>query len=168
MGRLNDEYKKFVEDIDKNITNKEDLLFIKQRLTTFVDVVIEEMESVLHFKEEKMNELEQKQKELDSKIYKMQQILDNIEKDIYTDEGFDFEIVCPYCNYEFVIDMDEEKTEVQCPECQNMIELDWSGNPDDEENFECNGSCSGCSGCDDIGETEEPQKPSSKSEEDDM
>ena len=121
MGRLNDEYRKFVEDIDKNIKNKEDLLFIKQRLTTFVDVVIEEMESVLHFKEEKMNDLEQKQKELDSKIYKMQQILDNIEKDIYTDEGFDFEIVCPYCNYEFVIDMDEEKTEVQCPECQNMI-----------------------------------------------
>lgn len=168
MGRLNDEYKKFVEDIDKNIKNKEDLLFIKQRLTTFVDVVIEEMESVLHFKEEKMNDLEQKQKELDSKIYKMQQILDNIEKDIYTDEGFDFEIVCPYCNYEFVIDMDEEKTEVQCPECQNMIELDWSGNPDDEENFKCNGSCSGCSGCDDVEETEEPQKPSSKSEEDDM
>ena len=49
-----------------------------------------------------------------------------------------------------------------------MPKYDWSGNLDDEENFECNGSCSGCSGCDDVEETEEPQKPSSKSEEDDM
>ena len=77
------------------------------------------------------------------------EVLDNIEKDIYADGEFDFEIVCPYCDYEFFIDVDENRTEVTCPECQNVIELDWSGDTDEEENnHNCNGSCSGCHGCD--------------------
>lgn len=144
MARLNDAYKKLVEDLNQNIKNKEDLAYVKEKLADFVDIVIQELNGVVRFKEDKMDQLEQTQRELDAKINKMQQILDNIEKDIYSDEGFDFEIVCPYCNYEFFIDVDEEKTEIQCPECGNMIELDWSGNPDEEEDSGCNGSCSGC------------------------
>ena len=92
--------------------------------------------------------MEKRQEEIEAKIMKMQGVLDNIEKDIYSEDGFDFEIICPYCNYEFFIDMDENKTEVQCPECDNVIELDWSG--DTEENHDsCSGSCHGCHGCDD-------------------
>ncbi len=34
----------------------------------------------------------------------------------------------------------EENTEIECPECHNIIELDWN-----EE--ECGGCCSGCDGC---------------------
>ena len=49
--------------------------------------------------------------------------------------------------------MDEEKTEIECPECKNMIELDWSGDPSDDD--ECSGHCSGCSGCDDQEDDEE-------------
>ncbi len=83
----------------------------------------------------------------------MQQVIDNIEKDIYSEDGFDFEIVCPYCDYEFIIDLDENKTEIECPECQNIIELDWTGDIDEENQNQdkqhgCNGSCHGCSGCD--------------------
>ena len=91
--------------------------------------------------------MEQKQKEMDERMQKMQDVIDNIEKDIYSDEGFDFEIVCPYCNYEFVIDVDENKTEIECPECQNVIELDWSGDIEGEEHDGCSGHCGGCSGC---------------------
>ena len=144
MARLNDAYKKLVEDLNHNIKNKEDLAYVKEKLADFVDIVIQELNGVVRFKEDKMDQLEQTQRELDAKINKMQQILDNIEKDIYSDEGFDFEIVCPYCNYEFFIDVDEEKTEIQCPECENMIELDWSGNPDEGADSGCDGSCSGC------------------------
>ena len=92
---------------------------------------------------------------------KMQQVIDNIEKDIYSEDGFDFEIVCPYCNYEFIIDMDENKTEVTCPECSNTIELDWSGDIDEEEN-NCSGHCSGCSGCGNVNDDE------NQDEDDDM
>lgn len=148
MTTLKEEYKKFLEDIEKNIKNKEDLEYIKERFTNFMNVVIDQMENVLDYKEEKMNQLEEKQRQIEDKMNKMQDIIDHIEKDIYSEDGFDFEIICPYCNYEFIVDMDENKTEVQCPECQNIIELDWSGDIDDE-NPECNGGCSHCNGCDD-------------------
>ena len=54
-------------------------------------------------------------------------------------DGFDFEIVCPYCNHEFVADIDfENKRDIECPECHNMIELDFNA---DEG---CSGDCLGC------------------------
>lgn len=95
-----------------------------------------------------MKEIKENQKVMTEKMSKMQQVIDHIENDIYSDEGFDFEIVCPYCEYEFVIDTDENKTEIECPECKNIIELDWSGDLD-EENHGCSGHCHGCSGCED-------------------
>ena len=155
MSVLKDEYQKFLDDIEKNIKDPDDLLYIKQRMSAFLNIVLAQMDYIIDYKEEKMAKLEQTQKELDGKLNKMQQIIDNIEKDIYSEDGFDFEIVCPYCNYEFVIDVDENKTEIECPECQNIIELDWSGNPDDDVDNGCNGNCHGCDGCDDQEDNED-------------
>ncbi len=147
MSKLKDEYKSFLDDIEKNIKNQEDLNYIKERFAKFMDVVIEKIDEILNNKNEELEQLIEMQKNLEARMDKMQTILDNIEKDIYSDEGFDFEIICPYCNYEFIADIDDSKTEVQCPECKNMIELDWSGE-NDEDSDECSGHCSGCSGCD--------------------
>ena len=159
MAKLREEYNNFLEDIEKNLKNKEDLEYVKVRFSMFVDKVIDEMDMLVDYKTQKMNEIEQKQKEIDDKMNKMQQIIDNIEKDIYSDEGFDFEIICPYCDNQFVIDVDEDKTEVECPVCNNIIELDWSGEV--EEDVGCNGSCSGCHGCDE--ESEEEQQENNQS-----
>ena len=93
-----------------------------------------------------IKEIKENQKAMTEKMEKMQQVIDHIESDIYSDEGFDFEIVCPYCEYEFVIDADENKKEIQCPECKNTIELDWSGDLDEDEEAG-SGHCCGCSGC---------------------
>ena len=146
MGLLKNEYKSFLDDIEKNIKNKEDLDYIKERFVSFMDIVLNEMDRIMEYKEEKMEQLENTQKQLGERMSKMQQIIENIEKDIYAEEGFDFEIVCPYCNYEFVIDLDENKTEIECPECNNMIELDWTGDLEEEQEH-CQGSCHSCSGC---------------------
>ena len=146
MSLLKNEYKSFLDDIEKNIKYKDDLEYIKQRFSAFMDVVLNQMDSIMNYKDEKINELEKMQNELDARMAKMQQVIDHIEKDIYDEDGFDFEIVCPYCNYEFVIDLDENKSEIECPECKNMIELDWTGNIDDEQSG-CGGSCHGCHGC---------------------
>ena len=133
--------------MEENIKNKEDLEYIKKRFEQLYNQIessssnnkIAEMEN-------KLKELENKQNEIDEKFERIEEVVSNIEKDIYSEEGFDFEIVCPYCNYEFVIDVDEEKTEVECPECKNIIELDWSGDLDDDH-LGCNGGCSSCHGC---------------------
>lgn len=146
MKNIKNEYKGFLDDIEKNIKDKDDLEYIKQRFSAFMDVVLNQMDSIMNYKDEKINELEKMQNELDARMAKMQQVIDHIEKDIYDEDGFDFEIVCPYCNYEFVIDLDENKSEIECPECKNMIELDWTGNIDDEQSG-CGGSCHGCHGC---------------------
>lgn len=101
-----------------------------------------------------VKELKENQKVMTNKIEKMQQVIDHIESDIYSDEGFDFEIVCPYCEHEFVIDANEDKNEVECPECKNVIELDWTGDLYDDEDDGCSGHCSGCSGCGDSSDEE--------------
>ncbi len=155
MRKLKNEYKSFLDDIEKNIKDKEDLDYIKKRFTSFVDVVLEEMDYIMDFKQEEMEKLEDTQNQLSAKIDQMQQVVDNIEKDIYSEDGFDFEIVCPYCNYEFIIDVDENKTEIECPECQNVIELDWSGDIDGEEQEGCSGNCHGCHDCDDESDEED-------------
>ena len=153
MSKFKNEYKSFLDDIEKNIKNPDDLNYIKERFAKFMDVVIEKMDQVLDFKNQGLDHLLEMQKGLENRMDKMQRIIDNIEKDIYSDEGFDFEIICPYCNYEFIADVDENKTEIECPECKNMIELDWSGDPEDDMDS-CSGNCSGCSGCDE----EEPEQ----------
>lgn len=101
-----------------------------------------------------MQELKENQKTMTEKMEKMQKVIDHIESDIYSDEGFDFEIVCPYCEHEFIIDANMDKTEIQCPECKNTIELDWSGDLYDEEDG-CSGHCCGCSGCEDSDEEDD-------------
>ena len=147
MGTLKNEYKSFLDDVEKNIQDEKDLTYIKERFTKFLDSMLEQMDKFMDYKKDEIEKIEKTQKELNQKLEKMQQVIDNIEKDIYSDEGFDFEIICPYCNYEFIIDVDENKTEIKCPECHNTIELDWTGNIDDEEEGGCLGQCGGCSGC---------------------
>ncbi len=148
MGTLKNEYKSFLDDIEKNIKNKEDLEYVKGRFASFLDVVLDQMDYIMEYKKEEMDKLEATQNKLSSQIGQMQQVIDNIEKDIYAEDGFDFEIVCPYCDYEFIIDVDENKKEIACPECQNIIELDWSGDTEGEDGKGCSGSCHGCQGCD--------------------
>lgn len=98
--------------------------------------------------EKKLDMILQNQQELENKINKLEKSMNRIESDIYSDDNFDLEIMCPYCNYEFMVDMDEDKKEVICPECENVIELDWTGDLDDD--FGCGPEgCAGCHGCDD-------------------
>lgn len=147
-NNIKNEYKSFLDDIEKNIKNKEDLEYIKKRFTSFLDVMLGQIDYIVDYKKEEIEKLEQAQKQIEERMTKMQAVIDNIERDIYAEDGFDFEIVCPYCNYEFIIDMDENKTEIECPECNNTIELDWTGDVNDEHDG-CVGDCHGCHGCND-------------------
>ena len=96
---------------------------------------------------EYVKKLESRVTELEERLERIVNIMEHIESDIY-DDDFDFEIVCPYCNHEFVVDFDENTTEITCPECENKIELDWSCDCDDEHD-DCSGHCCHCDGCDD-------------------
>ena len=133
MGNIKNEYKSFLDDIEKNMKNKEDLEYVKKRFASFLDVMLDQIDYIMDYKKEEIEQLEKAQKQIEDRMTKMQTVLDGIEKDIYQEDGFDFEIVCPYCNYEFIADLDENKTEIECPECKNVIELDWTGEEGNKE-----------------------------------
>ena len=107
----------------------------------FVDVI----DRLTYLTDIRVKKVEEKQKEIDNRIETVKKAVDGIENDIYEDdETYEFEIMCPYCNHEFIADINsEENLDIECPECHNIIELDWNG----EE--ECGGCCSHCDGCED-------------------
>ena len=72
MTELKKEYKNFMDDIQKNIKDKEDLEYVQERFAKFLDVVLDEMDRILDYKEEQMNELEQMQKEINKKFTQIQ------------------------------------------------------------------------------------------------
>ena len=53
MARIKEEYKSFLNDMEKNLKNKEDLEYVKIRFSMFVDKVIDEMDAILEYKEQK-------------------------------------------------------------------------------------------------------------------
>ena len=87
MKNIKNEYKGFLDDIEKNIKNKEDLEYVKKRFTAFLDPVLDEINSIIEYKKEEVEELEKRQQEIERKMSKMQSVIDNIEKDIYAEDG---------------------------------------------------------------------------------
>ena len=138
MQDIKSEYKSFLDDIEKNIKNKEDLIYIRQRFASFLEVVLDELDNIADYRRGEVDEMARKQAEIETKLMKMENTVGNLVKELYEEEGFDFEIVCPYCNYEFIVDIDETKKEIECPECKNMIELDWSGDGEEAEEYNQN------------------------------
>ena len=137
MSELNEEYTKILSELEKKISKIEERLEI----------------------------IENNEKSITSILGQLQSEISEIEGDIYENdeqEGeYEFEIVCPYCNLEFLADItliNQEKNEITCPECNNIIELDWN------EEDECSGHCHGCHGC---GE-EHDEEDYNQDEDDDM
>ena len=105
-----------------------------------------------------LKDMEKRLEELEKQVEEMQKFINRVKKDIYLDEqGVEFEIECPYCENDFVVELTEVTEDVRCPECNNIIELDWTGGASEWEmqNYDSqlgcnNGECSHCQGCEEI------------------
>ena len=162
MSDLNSKYKQIINDIEEKITDKKDQEFVKEKITELSVLYIDIIDRLTMLTNERLNGIEESQREIDNRLNKVQDIVENIESDIYSDDDYEFEVVCPYCNYEFVADIDtESKEELECPECHNIIELDWN----EEEG--CSHGCSHCSShC--VHEDEEEYNTDEENEDEDM
>lgn len=160
MSVLSDNYKRIVSEIEGKISNPEELEFVKEKISELSMLFMDMIDSLAEKADEKIKQIEEKQKQIESKMSEVENAVNEIESDIYTDEegSFDFEIVCPYCNHEFVAEING-KDEIACPECNNIIELDWN----EEEDEGCSGHCSSCHGCGEDFEDDEENE-----EDDDM
>ena len=139
----NNKYKNIIDEIEDKIKNKEDLDFVKEKFTELSVFFIDIIDKLTSITNARLNEIEESQREIDNKISKVQSVVNNIENDIYADdENCEFEIICPYCNYQFVTDIDSEiNEEVECPECHNVIELDWNEGECSHECSDCKSNC---------------------------
>lgn len=169
MSDIKGKYKKILEDLENNIKDPDDLLYTKEKFMELTLIFMDIVDRLTALTDARIKEIEEKQQEIDSKISNVQSMVDEIEGDIYEDdESYEFEIVCPYCNYQFTTDIaDEEKDEIKCPKCNNVIELDW--NCDDE--YSCSGDCLHCNGEEHVAEEEEEynhEKNKENEEDDDM
>lgn len=138
------------KDLDKNIKDEKLLLYVKTKMMELLTSCIDTMDNVI--------ELGNKQASIDMMLTKIMHKIERMEEDIYIDmdddeddcdcdcgscdkmhdNDYEFEIVCPYCGEEFIVDEEaQESDEIECPNCQNVIELDW-------DDSSCNGSCEGC------------------------
>lgn len=148
MAEFSEKYSKIIKDIEKSISDEKEREIVLKKVSELSFMYMDVIDRISNVNSERMDDIEKHQDKLDEKIGKVKDTVDLIKKDIYEDEDYDFEIVCPYCNHEFVADVEDElKEEIECPECHNIIELDW-----DEEG--CGGCCSSCGICDEEDEEE--------------
>lgn len=139
LDDLKNEMKEFLSDIDNNVKDSKENSFIKERTLKLFDVFENEINKIMNFKEDRINAIIKKQEEEEKIVNELKQRIENIYQDIYDEE--DFSVTCPYCNNEFDADIGEDLSEIRCPECDNIIELDWDGNPNDESEDNCGGNC---------------------------
>ena len=165
MSDLRNHYQTILKDLENYFQTEEDKEFVTQKFQELSIMFMDIIDRLTYLTDKKVKEVEERQKEIEQKIDNVQKAVDGIESDIYEDEeGYEFEIVCPYCNHEFTADIEEDgNDEIECPECHNTIELDW--NCDDEG---CQGGC--CSHCDshceEVAEDDEEYNPNDDDKED--
>ena len=162
MSDIKGKYKKILDDLENNIKNPGDLIYTKEKFMELTLIFMDIIDRLTALTDARIKEIEERQEEINSRISSVQSMVDEIEGDIYEeDDGYEFEIVCPYCNYEFTTDMaDEERDEIKCPNCNNIIELDWN---QEDDCSACAGNCSHCYE-DEVAEESSEYKTSGKEE----
>lgn len=146
MSELNKRYQEIINEIDAKLTDEENLIFIKDKISEISIIFMDIIDRMSRIMEDKIVDIENSQLTIEKRLSKLQKTIDYIEKDIY-DEYSETEIICPYCNSEFLAEIsDDEVSEIQCPECHNTIVLDMDSN-DIEQVTYCDVNCSGCRGC---------------------
>jgi len=143
MANINTKFKKILSDLEANIKDEKDLEYVKVQMFNLYDILLEEVNKVEELANEKIAAILGIQVQMEEKVSKIEKELKEIQRDIYTSEDSGVTILCPYCSNEFVMELDEVRTEVECPDCNNVIELDWGNET------ECDGhqGCGGCQGC---------------------
>lgn len=126
---LNKKFKEVIKNLEQNLTNKEDLTYSKSQITELAMVFLDELDRIESSYQKKINQCESRLDLLESSMNKIENDFDFLGEDY---EEADLEhIKCPYCNTNFFIEFDDTKKEVKCPDCKNIIELDWGNFEDD-------------------------------------
>jgi ssDNA-binding Zn-finger/Zn-ribbon topoisomerase 1 len=122
---LNKKFNDAIRNLEENISNKEDLEFAKKQVT---DLAISYLDNLSNLE----SKYDAKIKSCVNRVDQLEEHIQKLEKELFEEDDIEFEpITCPYCNAHFMIECDSELTEMDCPDCNNTIELDWGDFEDD-------------------------------------
>lgn len=147
MANFNSDFKKILENLEKNIKDKDDLEAARVEIFNMYNIFFDAYTELEEVANSRIAELAQIQLQTCEEVKALKKSLKEIEKDIYMDEecddeDYDIEIKCPYCNKTFTAEAEDiTAEEIICPECNNTIELDWDHDCDCGDD-ECDGNCS--------------------------
>ena len=123
-------YQEIIKGLEKNIEDPKELEYVKEQFSDFTVYFLNIINNMQSSYEKRISNIE-------NKFQRVEEKLNYIEKELF-DEMENLETInCPYCNYNFMTEVDEGQDEIECPECGNLIELDWeeqNEEDDDEEN----------------------------------
>ena len=122
---ISKKYKEVIKNLEENIDSKRDLEYAKKQIADLTVLYIDELTKVIE-------KFEKKIQGFDNRVSNVEKDVRNIEDELYNeqieeeDSMLDLEpIKCPYCDFKFLIEYNTSRSEIKCPECDNLIELDW-------------------------------------------
>lgn len=149
MQEFKENMKSIINNINQELENIENKEKIVENINNMISLFYMEFDKLVDEYNSKLEYLIANQKGMVERLLKIEKSVEELEQDIYEENSEGMEIICPYCNSEFVVDITTPSNqEIKCPECNNIIELFF----DDEEESGNGGCCSGgcCShGCED-------------------
>lgn len=121
---LGNKFKEVIANLEKHLKNKDDLDYAKKQITELTMSYLNELEKIEQNYDFKISRCTERIDELENAVEKIN------EENSY--EEIDVEpITCPYCNSKFLIEYDNKQKEIKCPDCKNIIVLDWENFEDD-------------------------------------
>jgi len=129
---LNNKFKEVIRNLEENIDNEKDLIYAKSQVTELTMGYLEELEKIENLYKQKVAMCEHRLDGLEVQVQRLDnEIFQEVETNELTEDADLEPIKCPYCNTNFFIEFDHTKKEIKCPDCKNVIELDWGNFEDD-------------------------------------
>lgn len=120
---ISKKYNEILKKLELNIQNKKDLNFVKSQIMDLSMTYVDEITKLNENYSSKISKFEDRLVELERKL----ELEDDDSEEIHLSET----ICCPYCNFSFQVEYDDANHEINCPKCNNLIELDWGDFEDD-------------------------------------
>ena len=124
---LKDKFKEVIKSLEGNLESKKDLMYVKNLIADLTIEYLEDIENLQTLYKQKIAVFENRLNGLEAQMQKL-------DSEIFQEDGEETDlepIQCPYCNTNFFIEFDNTKKEIKCPDCKNIIELDWGNFEDD-------------------------------------
>ena len=123
---LDKRYNEVIEELNKNMESESDSQYAKMVITELTLMYLDEVNKLEKAYEKKIQLCNLRLAELEQRI-------EGLENYIFDEEDDGSVCIsCPYCNADIILDSSTPEDEIECPECKNMIELDWGFLDDDD------------------------------------